>query len=488
MITQELFSTQINKEGVKAEFKRLLKVAGGSAPIIENLFNKAIDPFDVKIARLPQLEPAALEAEFVGLRRGVNELKYYISYLFQAEKELGLTSPKVVQEELLAQCDAYLHTLASYLPNVLAWRKEQLPHNFAFQMRSALLKLSGHLETPTFLDEHALAIQSSVDYLENNFDSLERLVLEQGKSILIQETAESPLKVLYSYSGGLYVIMEIKEHLIGHGGGKVCSRALLLQTGEIVAFVRPRLLFAEKEQELREIQFKSALRESDLLFQLSHLKGVVHLKERFFFEIDGIKRVYMIEDLYSNGALTPLLIAPSPLSQDEKQAIAKELLMAVANLHAHQIVHADIKPDNLLIDLNTTPLKAALCDFNAAFDIRRHHITPQLQTNHPPEFMPFFHGTPDIKEWEKIDFKAADVWGAGALLHFLFFEQDIPWGHLNQMTQEQEIIQWISSLQGEWIAPEYKTHALYPLIQAMLSVDPKQRPTAADALLIFQRF
>lgn len=497
MIYQELYLTQINKENVKLEFKRLLKVTGGSAPLIDALFNKAIDPFQEKISQLPHLEPSQLEPEFIGLRRGISELKYYISYLFQAEKELSLTSPKIVLDELLAQCDAYLHEIAPYLSTVIEWRKQNLPQQFEMQMRSALLKLGTLLKEKNgdinFLDEHAQAIQSSIDYLQKNFDSLERIVLEQGRSILIQEGAESPFKLLYSYSGGLYIIMEIAEHLIGSGGGKLCSRAILLQTGEIVAFVRPRLLFSKEVEEERKLHFERALKESDLLIQLGSLRGIVRLKERFFFEIDNIKRVYLIEELYPDGDLSSLLFERikrgNPLTLQEKCLIAKEILTGISNLHAHHTAHADLKPDNVLINLTASPLKAALCDFNSAFDIRRHHNLPSLQINHPPEYISLFHREiTDTKEWEKINPRPVDIWEAGTILYSLFFELPLPWAHFDQITDRDQIIGEIGKLEGDWIGAEWKSHPFYPLIQRMLSVIPSRRPTASEALVLFQNF
>jgi serine/threonine protein kinase len=40
---------------------------------------------------------------------------------------------------------------------------------------------------------------------------------------------------------------------------------------------------------------------------------------------------------------------------------------AVAHLHAHGVIHRDIKASNVLVDLDQTPPTVKLCDFGVAF-------------------------------------------------------------------------------------------------------------------------
>ncbi|CAN8260457.1 unnamed protein product [Cochlearia groenlandica] len=52
------------------------------------------------------------------------------------------------------------------------------------------------------------------------------------------------------------------------------------------------------------------------------------------------------------------------LSESETALYAKQILLALAHCHRHGIVHRDVKPDNILIDLENRVLK--LCDFGSA--------------------------------------------------------------------------------------------------------------------------
>ena len=44
------------------------------------------------------------------------------------------------------------------------------------------------------------------------------------------------------------------------------------------------------------------------------------------------------------------------LPEEEVRLIARQLVMALGYLHAHRIIHRDMKPQNVLICANSAPL------------------------------------------------------------------------------------------------------------------------------------
>lgn len=54
------------------------------------------------------------------------------------------------------------------------------------------------------------------------------------------------------------------------------------------------------------------------------------------------------------------------LSEPAAAAILRQVLSAVAYVHARNIVHRDVKPDNVLVDRLTEPTVVQLCDFGIA--------------------------------------------------------------------------------------------------------------------------
>jgi len=85
-----------------------------------------------------------------------------------------------------------------------------------------------------------------------------------------------------------------------------------------------------------------------------------------------------------------------------------QLLMALKLMRKCNIIHADIKPDNILVNENKSILK--LCDFGSASHVADCEITPYLVSR--------FYRAPEIILGQKYDF-AIDLWSAGATIYEL---------------------------------------------------------------------
>ena len=64
------------------------------------------------------------------------------------------------------------------------------------------------------------------------------------------------------------------------------------------------------------------------------------------------------------------------LSITAVRSYAQQLMLALRHLKKCEILHADIKPDNILVDESKFHLK--LCDFGSASEAHKCEITPYL--------------------------------------------------------------------------------------------------------------
>ncbi|KAI0713748.1 kinase-like protein [Earliella scabrosa] len=91
------------------------------------------------------------------------------------------------------------------------------------------------------------------------------------------------------------------------------------------------------------------------------------------------------------------------------RAYAHQLFLAMSLLRKCNIMHADIKPDNILVNEQKTMLK--LCDLGSASDASENEITPYLVSR--------FYRAPEIIMGHPYD-PAIDIWSIGCTLYELY--------------------------------------------------------------------
>jgi serine/threonine-protein kinase PRP4 len=93
------------------------------------------------------------------------------------------------------------------------------------------------------------------------------------------------------------------------------------------------------------------------------------------------------------------------------KSYARQLLCALRHLEKHRIVHADIKPDNILVSQNFSTLK--LCDFGSAFFETDHDNDPT------PYLVSRFYRPPEVILGLEYD-RMVDLWSVGVTLSELY--------------------------------------------------------------------
>uniref|UniRef100_V5E3F0 non-specific serine/threonine protein kinase n=1 Tax=Kalmanozyma brasiliensis (strain GHG001) TaxID=1365824 RepID=V5E3F0_KALBG len=90
------------------------------------------------------------------------------------------------------------------------------------------------------------------------------------------------------------------------------------------------------------------------------------------------------------------------------RAYAHQLLLALSHLAKNSVIHADIKPDNVLVNDTKTLLK--LCDLGSASFVHEMEITPYLVSR--------FYRAPEVILGQAYDC-SVDVWSTGCTLYEL---------------------------------------------------------------------
>ena len=168
---------------------------------------------------------------------------------------------------------------------------------------------------------------------------------------------------------------------------------------------------------------------------------------------------------YICGDLLGFIRKRSKISENAAKIIFKQLIEGLKYIHSNNIVHRDIKLDNILIDLSNT---VKICDFGVSKNIN------------PGDIMHEHCGTPayiapEIFKDKGYEGYECDVWSAGVTLYYMV--GGIQPFKANNIKDLQKII-----LSGRYNKLEGVSPQINDLIDGMLQVDPKKRLTINQVL------
>jgi serine/threonine protein kinase len=155
------------------------------------------------------------------------------------------------------------------------------------------------------------------------------------------------------------------------------------------------------------------------------------------------------------------------LNNKQKVKITHGLLSAIDFLHVNNVIHRDVKTDNVLLDDDMT---AVLCDFSLT-----KFFTPIVGNNmkgitHTPEVGTSTYRAPE-QIWDDYYSFPADIWSAGVVILELFH------GMIPEELKEKVALRHIQDLRKK-----FGKKPLPRLLARLLSQEPKHRPTAQEAL------
>ncbi|VDM18083.1 unnamed protein product [Hydatigera taeniaeformis] len=158
------------------------------------------------------------------------------------------------------------------------------------------------------------------------------------------------------------------------------------------------------------------LREAYFLKKVQSVSGCVKMLD-YFFEPLKNQHVIVLEDLISLGytRLTQEILSNDGfLSESSISWIMRETINTLQQIHSLNVLHCDIKPDNILI--NRTKNQIKLLDFNIANEVISHELPAQncKAIGCTPAYTP-----PEVLIQQRPWTPASEVWSVGVMAFVL---------------------------------------------------------------------
>ncbi|XP_051759853.1 obscurin-like [Ctenopharyngodon idella] len=253
----------------------------------------------------------------------------------------------------------------------------------------------------------------------------------------------------------LHSVYEVYEE-IGRGTFGVVKKVTHRASGEC---------FAAKFLPLRSSTRTRAFQERDLLSRLAHCRLACLLD---FFSTR--RTLVLVVELCSTQGLLDHLFLKGSVTEREVQLYIQQVLEGIGYIHSMNILHLDIKTDNILmVSPATEDIK--ICDFGFCQEIdnSRH----QYSTFGTPEFV-----APEIVHQEPVTV-ATDIWSLGVVT-YLCLTCHCPFFGENDRATLMKVAEGLLY----WDTPEITSRSVeaQDFLHRVLQPDPEMRPSASECL------
>ena len=248
---------------------------------------------------------------------------------------------------------------------------------------------------------------------------------------------------------------------IGTGGFSV----VWLSKDEMTENTEVAIKIFAPDKGLDQNGIKQFSREYAITAKLKHL----HLLKPSHFSIFK-GSPYLILPFCSKGSLQNVLDEKGSLSEEEILNVIKDVANGLNYLHKHNILHQDIKPDNILIDDDG---RYMLTDFGISTRMRN-TLKKATSNNHS---LTLAYAPPERYSAHPENTKAGDIFSLGVMLYELA-TGDVPWdGNGGVMLLKGAEIPKI---------PDTCSKELQDLVYKCMSKEKEGRPTAEELLNIIK--
>ncbi|XP_037104683.1 obscurin isoform X1 [Syngnathus acus] len=253
----------------------------------------------------------------------------------------------------------------------------------------------------------------------------------------------------------LFTVYDVGEE-IGRGTFGVVKRVIHRGTSEV---------FAAKFLPLRSSTRTRAFQERDLLSRLAHPR-VACLLDFFCTR----RTLVLITEICCSHGLVDHLLLRGLVSEKEVQSYIQQILEGVGHIHSMNILHLDIKPENILMVYPPRD-EIKICDFGFCqeVDTSRH----QYSMFGTPEFV-----APEIVHQEPVS-AGTDIWSVGVMAYLCLLCRCPFVGETDRATLLR-----VGEGTLNWDAPDVMSRSpeAQAFLRSLLQPDPEKRPSAFECL------
>ena len=299
--------------------------------------------------------------------------------------------------------------------------------------------------------------------LNESTDSYQSITKDTQKNLSYskdKEIVSSYIKEYFS-KNGIYPSTKMKFYkygrLLGKGAFGKVNLSLHILTGRLVAIKSINKTKITTERQKSKIQI-----ETSIMKTLSKSDHIVKMFETY----ETQKHICIVMEYICAGDLLNYIRKRSKLNEQIAKYIFKQIILGIQYIHNHNIVHRDIKLDNILIDLDN---KIKICDFG----VSKRVINNDKMFDHcgTPTYI-----APEILRNKGYEGYGVDVWSSGVVLYAML-SGTVPFKG-NNLNQLHDVI-----MKGNYKDINNISNEASHLLKCILEVDPKKRISVNDILL-----
>ncbi|KAE9552322.1 hypothetical protein FO519_004447 [Halicephalobus sp. NKZ332] len=206
---------------------------------------------------------------------------------------------------------------------------------------------------------------------------------------------------------------------------------------------------------LNQSSLQKLFREVRIMKQLDH-PNIVKLYQ----VMETETTLFLVMEYASGGEVFDYLVAHGRMKEKEARAKFRQIVSAVQYLHSKNIIHRDLKAENLLLD---SAMNIKIADFGFS-----NNFSPgnKLDTfcGSPP------YAAPELFQGKKYDGPEVDVWSLGVILYTLV-SGSLPFDGANLKELRERV------LRGKYRIPFYMSTDCENLLKKFLVLNPARRGT-----------
>uniref|UniRef100_A0A8C7N0H1 non-specific serine/threonine protein kinase n=1 Tax=Oncorhynchus kisutch TaxID=8019 RepID=A0A8C7N0H1_ONCKI len=216
--------------------------------------------------------------------------------------------------------------------------------------------------------------------------------------------------------------------------------------------VQVAIKIVDKTQ-LDDENLKKIFREVQIMKMLRHPHII-----RLYQVMENEKMIYLVTEYASGGEIFDHLVAHGRMAEKDARRKFKQIVAAVHFCHCRNIVHRDLKAENLLLDHN---LNIKIADFGFSNLFSRGQLL-KTWCGSPP------YAAPELFEGKEYDGPKVDIWSLGVVLYVLVCGA-LPFDGSTLQNLRARV------LSGKFRIPFFMSTDCEYLIRHMLVLEPSRR-------------